>query len=347
MIDDNHIKQKFNSNQIHNSKIKSLNNDELNYLTNRYNDSLSIKETIFRILNNIDIHPVCPECGKLCKVKYRKNQPFYSTCGNIECIHKRKGNGPKEKCIQKYGVENQFQRKEIKDKIRQTCLNKWGHNSHMQSTSWQNNYKQHLLNKYGVENQFQRKEIKDKIRQTCLNKYGVEHYNQSNIFKQQMSIIASSKEFQEKRNNTLKQNNTWKSSKDEEYCYNELCKYFKHVERQYSSILYPFNCDFYIPEIDTYIEYQGSDLHNGRKYVGDTNDLIEVNILKEKSKKLKLKNNTNKKTRYDLRIYTWTDLDVRKRNIAKDNNLNFVELWNLKELNQWLQTYKINYEVYI
>ena len=34
MIDDNHIKQKFNSNQIHNSKIKSLNNDELNYLTN-------------------------------------------------------------------------------------------------------------------------------------------------------------------------------------------------------------------------------------------------------------------------------------------------------------------------
>ena len=301
MIDDNHNKQKFNSNQIHNSKIKSLNNDELNYLTNRYNDSLSIKETIFRILNNIDIHPVCPECGKLCKVKYRKNQPFYSTCGNMECIHKRKGNGPKEKCIQKYGVENQFQRKEIKDKIRQTCL----------------------------------------------NKYGVEHYNQSNIFKQQMSIIASSKEFQEKRNNTLKQNNTWKSSKDEEYCYNELCKYFKHVERQYSSILYPFNCDFYIPEIDTYIEYQGSDLHNGRKYVGDANDLIEVNILKEKSKKLKLKNNTNKKTRYDLRIYTWTDLDVRKRNIAKDNNLNFIELWNLKELNQWLETYKINYEVYI
>ena len=294
MIDDNHIKQKFNSYQIHNSKIKSLNDDELNYLTNRYDDSLSIKETIFRILNNINVHPVCQECGKLCKVKYRKKQPFYSTCGNMECIHKRKGNGPKEKCMQKYGVENQFQRKEIKDKIRQTCL----------------------------------------------NKYGVEHYSQSNIFKQRMSIIASSKEFQEKRNNTLKQNNTWKSSKDEEYCYNELCKYFKCVERQYSSILYPFNCDFYIPEIDTYIEYQGSDLHNGRKYVGNINDLIEVNIIKEKSKKLKLKNNTNKKTRYDLRIYTWTDLDVRKRNIAKDNNLNFIELWNLEELNQWLQKYK-------
>ena len=35
-------------------------------------------------------------------------------------------------------------------------------------------------------------------------------------------------------------------------------------------------------------------------------------------------------------IYVWTDLDVRKRNIAKENNLNYIEFWNIEELKNWL-----------
>ena len=55
-----------------------------------------------------------------------------------------------------YGVDNNFQRKEV-----------------------QNLIKENNISKYGVPNQFQRQEIKDKTKQTLLAKYGVEFIAQS------------------------------------------------------------------------------------------------------------------------------------------------------------------------
>lgn len=342
-INDDYFINNFNNRQLHQSKINKLNNDEINYLKNRYNDSLSLKESIFRIINNIQIHPICPECGKLVKVKYRKEKPFFATCGNLDCIHKRKGNGPKEACIKKYGVNNVFQLDFVKEKIQNTCLKKYGCLSHTQSNIWKHNYTNSLLKKYNVINQFQRIDIKEKIRNTCLQKYGVDHYSKTTIFKEKMSIIASSDDFQTKRNNTLNLNGTWNSSKDEEYIYKKLCIFFKEIKRQYKSNLYPFNCDFYIPEIDTYIEYQGSDLHNYKPYLGTKEDLIEIQKLKEKSQNIKNKTGKNV-TRYDNRIKIWTITDVNKRNIAQKNKLNYIEFWNLNEFDNWINKFSKNSE---
>jgi len=60
-----------------------------------------------------------------------------------------------------------------------------------------------------------------------------------------------------------------------------------------------------------------------------------LNELRHKSKLIKLKYNKTK-TQYDVMIYVWTDLDVRKRETAQINNLNFVELWNLKEAEEFI-----------
>jgi hypothetical protein len=62
-------------------------------------------------------------------------------------------------------------------------------------------------------------------------------------------------------------------------------------------------------------------------------------LLKQKSEQRKqiIKKN---KTKYDSVIYTWSDLDVRKRNIAKQNNLNYIEFWNINELKDWLNQNK-------
>lgn len=54
-----------------------------------------------------------------------------------------------------HGVNNNFQRRDVQNKI-----------------------KQNNLIKYGVENQFQRNEIQDKIKQTLLQKYGYEYIAQ-------------------------------------------------------------------------------------------------------------------------------------------------------------------------
>ena len=62
-----------------------LNNhlDIKNYLESRYNDSLSIQETLYRIKNNIEVRPACMVCGR--SVKFVSgNIGFRETC-SVSC----------------------------------------------------------------------------------------------------------------------------------------------------------------------------------------------------------------------------------------------------------------------
>jgi hypothetical protein len=128
-------------------------------------------------------------------------------------------------------------------------------------------------------------------------------------------------------------------SKSEAYVYNLLTHYFNNIICQYYSNIYPFYCDFYIPEIDTYIEYQGYYTHGGHPYnENNINDISELNKL------ITLNNNhkTPGHNLYNTKINVWTINDVNKRNIAKENNLNYIEFWNMEELKEWLNNYGKN-----
>lgn len=78
---------------------------------------------------------------------------------------------------------------------------------------------------------------------------------------------------------------------------------------------YPFRCDFYIKSIDKFIEVHGNWTHGGRPF--DPNDVECQKQLADWQEKAKVSKY------YQNAIYTWTDLDVRKAEIAKKNNLNF------------------------
>jgi hypothetical protein len=94
---------------------------------------------------------------------------------------------------------------------------------------------------------------------------------------------------------------------------------FDKVEPQYyNKDIYPFSCDFYLPDYDLYIEIQGHWTHGGHPYNENNSD--DVNKLSY----WKSKNNRY----YNNAIYTWTDLDVRKRKIAQKNNLNYLEIFS-------------------
>ena len=54
-------------------------------------------------------------------------------------------------------------------------------------------------------------------------------------------------------------------------------------------------------------------------------DQNKLNFWKEKNTKF-----------YNTAINIWTIRDVNKRNIAKQNNLNYIEFWNIDELKEWL-----------
>lgn len=97
---------------------------------------------------------------------------------------------------------------------------------------------------------------------------------------------------------------------------------------------YPFTCDFYIPSLDLFIEYQGYWTHGGEPYIGTENQLRIVKDWKNKSNEVNFKGKFKKS--YKIAINTWTVSDVQKREIAKENKLNWVEFFNKESLIEFI-----------
>jgi len=130
--------------------------------------------------------------------------PFQRTISNLERSHKhiKKDSCGKKECVQKkkkevfnlkYGCDNPFQSQEIKQKIADSNLQKYGVVNPTQNEEIRKKQKSTCLEKYGVENPFQSQEIKDKIKRQNINLYGVE-----NSFQR--------KEVQEKQKKTIQKN---------------------------------------------------------------------------------------------------------------------------------------------
>ena len=339
----------------------------LSYLNKRYPDSFSLKETLIRMKYHIDVHPKCPVCGNFTKFYGFKNLMFTNHCSNKctqldsetkikfkqTCLEKYGVDAPmksskikekskqvclekygvenisqffetkekyKQTCLEKYGVDNPFKlektkinshSKEAKEKQRKTCLEKYGVENSFKSKEVRQKYKENYKRKYGVENPFQNEIIKEKIKQTCLEKYGVDRAIKN-------SLISN------KVINTRIKNNTWTTSKPEEKLYLYIKEKFPSVIRQYKDkVRYPYFCDFYIPELDLFLELNGTWTHGNHPYdMNSKEDNSILNIWKEKSKEHPM---------YLAAIKTWVVSDVNKRNKAKENHLNFKEVWNLDE----------------
>ena len=260
---------------------------------------------------------------------------------------------------EKYGVEYNSQSPEIKEKKKKTCLDKYGVECNLQSEECKNKIKQTCLDKYGVDNynktpeykqmmQERMPEIRQKMAETCMEKYGVDNYNKSIEFKSQMpSIIkkaketslkkygethySKTKEYLQRCHDTKKQNGTFASSSIEESFNNWLIENNIVFERQHRSDKYPFNCDFYFPDHDLYFEIQGSWTHGPEPY--DPSSPEHQEILKEMIDKAPTSGY------YENAIDVWTVKDPIKRETAKKNGLNWVEIFSC-DLDEVVDCYK-------
>lgn len=287
----------------------------------------------------------------------RYDDPYYTNVEKrIESYNKlsqeekkKKQQLKEEKLIEKYGVKNVFQLKSVKEKIKKTCLEKYGVEYSFQSKNNKEKSKQTWIKKYQVDNPLKSKKIRQKIKETCLGKYGVEYISQAQSIKEKKlktmndryggnapicdenikkKILTKLDQKLEKEYITKKCNKSFAKSKPEDELYIYIKNIFPDVIRSFrNKEKYPFNCDFYIPSLDLYIEYQGLWTHGTKPYDGTKEDLAIVN--KWKSKNTQYYNNA---------IYVWTNLDVRKRTVAVQNNLNFKELWNLNEAKQFIDS---------
>jgi len=153
-------------------------------------------------------------------------------------------------------------------------------------------------------------------------------------------------EIAEKRYNTMKKNNSFTKSQDEEYIAELLYKKFgkRNVIRQYCDPRYinPYNsrlfhCDFYIKSLDLFIEYQGTWTHGKEPFNARKKAHREiVSLWEKKAKEINFKGEFKEQFLRAKQI--WTYRDPLKREIAKQNNLNWKEFFTVRDLKEWLKS---------
>ena len=266
--------------------------------------------------------------------------------GTTESIRKAK-----QTYLEHFGVENPMYTDEIKNKIKECCMHKygveWGSQTQLSrqkcSNTWKNKLKSEIdeivekrkntnLLKYGETDPNKNEYIKLKKIYRSLEKYGYENPNQRPEHIEKLKAIWQNDEIKKKQIETKIKNNSFYKSQPEEDIYIILKQVFgeNNIKRQYRSAVYPFNCDFYIIPLDLYIEFQGTWTHG--KHPFEENRQEDIDKLN-----LWLSKNTNY---YNEAIYTWTIRDPLKREIAKRNNLNYLEFWNIIDIKEFIKQYE-------
>ena len=223
-------------------------------------------------------------------------------------------------CLEKYGTLSSNSSSEIKKKQKQGYLRNWGVDSPMKSEAVKEIMKENNLRKRGVEWVLQDLKVINKSKDTCLKKYGKTSYCQT-------------KEYEERAYKSKKKNKSFNTSSAEQRIELFLKQKFPDLKTQYKEERYPFACDFYIPSLDLFIEYQGHWSHGDG--LGAFNGYNKVHIEKLKiwlcrSNEVNFKGKLKKS--YLDAMNVWTIKDPKKREVAKENNLNWVEFFEEKDL---------------
>jgi len=244
------------------------------YLLERYkenNEVTPIKMIVKRIIDHIDVLPLCPYCGKPVEYVGKPSLKFRKYCSK-SCANLDPANQSLRKSLsmQRWGYESPSLSPEVKKKI---------------STSLK--AKSEEMNRHRVE--------------TWIDKYGVDN-------------VMKLKQFQDKSDVTKKERGSYKTSSEENILFDIIKEKYPDAIHSYKCDRYPFNCDYYIPSLDLFIEYQGFWTHGDHPYDETNEEDIRVakNIL-----------DAGYEDKYD----TWVIRDPHKRKIARDNNLNYIEIW--------------------
>lgn len=253
----------------------------------------------------------------------------------------------KNTCLDKYGVDNGFKSDEVKQKIKETITTKYGAKTYCESSFYDKDKemdkrKQTNIERYGIDHPLKLEEFKQLQKQSLIDKYGVD--NAIKLDSVQKARLDNLNEITEKAYNTKKKNNSFNTSNAELIIFKALNELFpNNVLTQYKSDVYPFACDFYLPQLDLYIEYQGFWTH-GKEPFNPSNSEHQKLIEHWRKKANELNFKKEHKKLYENAIQVWTKKDPYKRQIAKDNNLNWVEFFNLQQFDNWCKNLSINIE---
>ena len=212
------------------------------------------------------------------------------------------------------------------EKTKETCLEKYGVEKYSLSEDIKIKRKNALIEHYNVDVPLKNKDILEKQKKSMIEKYGYDH----NFKDPKLIEKLKSPEIREQQWETKKKNGTTNTSKIEE----QFAKYLENnnykFERNYAKDKrYPYHVDFYLNDFDLFIEIQGTWTHGGHPF-NALNEDDQKRLLEMKSKNTKY---------YDSAIRSWAIRDVEKRECAKRNNLNYLELFSC-DLDECINLFK-------
>ena len=351
----NEIKQ--NQRLQYSDYLKNCYPEFFDFLLSKYitKHNITQSEALYWYFNNISEHPVCKTCGN--KVQYKTFANGYRDFCSRSCLSKSNS----LKILDKYGtactltlpdvkqksiktlelhygegVTHNWKAKEVQETCKNTCIELYGENYTSQN---QIKAKQTKLERYGDENYCNI----EKIKQTCIKRYGVTSYTQTTEYWKKHNKTCLERygtenpltlnEIKNKVLSSKLKNKTFNTSNIEEKFANYLTTNNIQFKRQYKSNKYPFACDFYLPDKDFYIEINAHWTHGFHPF-DNTNeeDLIKLNQWKQ--------NNTSF---YNNAIKTWSERDVLKRETAKKNNLNYLEVFS-NNINEVITLFNVKFK---
>lgn len=296
----------------------------------------------------------CLECGK--ETSFISLVKGYRIFCSRKCLNQSQYHI--KHCMETYTknyIDNKDNRKELNERIRNTCLKKYngigfasqkltekysetmllkyGHINPSQVKEIQEKTKQTNIKKYGAENVYASDLIIRKIKETNLERYGETSWTKSKKGREFLKNLTNSQDFKNKQYKTKKKNNSFNTSKIENKLELLLRELFPDLKTQHKSELYPFNCDFYAPELELYIECNFHWTHGGCFY--DENNKENRNTLE------KWKQRSERSRFYENAIDTWTRRDLNKLNTALKNNLNYIAWFNKEQAYDWIEKMRV------
>lgn len=127
---------------------------------------------------NTRVDVQCDYCGQISSVSWNSYCHLKEKDNNSDCCNSPDctGQKAKESMILLHGVDCSTKIPEVKEKINNTNLRKYGCKNPFGNKDIQQKIRDTNLKKYGVKVPTQNPQIKEKAKKTCLKKYGVENY---------------------------------------------------------------------------------------------------------------------------------------------------------------------------
>lgn len=215
---------------------------------------------------------LCDFCGKSYEMRNRGSDKDRHDFCSRECKHQsqKSGGALSEKirctCLSKYGVDRPSKSEAVKEKAKNTCIVKYGVEFTSQVPESREKTKKTLVSRYGVEHALQSEECREKFKKTSIEHFGTEHPNQSPRIREKISATNSSVEIREKREQTcLKKYGVISPMKSDEVKEKLRCSFLKKY-----GVECPFQVDSVKAKIrETNLERYGCEIPMNSSVVRD------------------------------------------------------------------------------